>query len=141
MMKKKILLASILVLLISGISVWYYVFVYSKNHHREVANEKGITVAAREIVKEFQLNEKTANGKYLNKAVVVTGEVSDIKTDQAGQITVTLKSDDTFSNVFCTLKSGNLKPEIGKTIRVKGICNGFLSDVVLNEAILENTPQ
>ena len=140
-MKKKILLASILVLLISGISVWYYVFVYSKNHHRVVANEKGIAVAAREIVKEFQLNEKVANEKYLNKAVVVAGEVSDVKTDQAGQTTVTLKSDDAFSNVFCTLKSGNSKPELGKTIRVKGICNGFLSDVVLNEAILENNPQ
>lgn len=140
-MKKKILLATILFLLISGTSVWYYVFVYSKNHHREVANEKGIAVAAREIVKEFQLNEKAANEKYLNKAVVVAGEVSDVKTDQAGQTTVTLKSDDAFSNVFCTLKSGNSKPELGKTIRVKGICNGFLSDVVLNEAILENNPQ
>ncbi len=137
-MKKKILTAITLVIIASAVGTWYYVFVYSNTHHRDVTNEEGIAVTAKDLVKEFQTNETAANNKYLNKAVEVIGEVSETKTDQAGNITIVLKSDDAFSNVFCTLKSGNPQPKQGAKVAVKGICNGFLSDVVLNEAIVKN---
>ena len=47
-----------------------------------------------------------------------------------------LKSDDAFSNVFVTLKEVDKQPQVGNNIIVKGICTGFLSDVVIIDAII-----
>ena len=128
---------SILLLILISISIWYYVFVYSKTHHRNVADEKGTTVEAAAIVKAFQTNETSANAAYLNKAVEIKGKFSEIKQDQSGNTTITIKSDDTFSNVFCTLKAGtSFQATKDSIVTIKGICTGFLSDVVINEAIV-----
>lgn len=135
-MKKKIFLSVLLLVIVLAAGTWYYVFDYSKTHHRDVANEKGIVVNAVQIVKEFQTNEATANTKYLNKALEVNGVITEIKKDQAGHTTVSLKSDDAFSIVFCTLKSANPHLNTGSNITIKGICTGFLSDVVINEGIV-----
>ncbi len=135
-MKKKIILSIVALVIVAVIGTWYYGFIYSKTHHRNVANEKAITISAKQIVSDFQVNESAADAKYLNKAVEVTGEVVETKTDQVGNITVTLKGGDPFASVFCTLKPGSTQPVVGKNISIKGICNGFLSDVVLNECII-----
>lgn len=135
-MKKKLVILFISLVILAGTGIWYYVFQYSKTHHRKVTDETAIVVSANAIVKEFQLNEVAANAKYLNKAVQVIGEVKEIKTDQAGNTTVTLKTDDVLAGVFCTLTSGSVpQSKTGTTLSIKGICNGFLSDVVLNGAI------
>jgi hypothetical protein len=134
-MKKKIFLSILFIVIAFAAGTWYYVFEYSKTHHRDVADEKGIAVNAAQIVKEFQTNEAAANTKYLNKALEVKGVVTEIKKDQSGNTTVSLKSDDAFAIVFCTLKT-NQHPDIGSNIIIKGICTGFLSDVVINEAIV-----
>ncbi len=135
-MKKKIIL-SVLVLIVASIAgVWFFIFYKPTHFKRDVADEKGITITSKELVKTFQSNESGANTIYLNKVLEVTGEVADIKIDQTGNTAVTLKSDDAFANVFCTLKAGSSQPKTGTIITVKGICNGFLSDVVLNEAII-----
>ena len=123
------------VVLLAAFAVWFYVFQYSKTHHRNIENETAITVSASQIVKDYLSGEKIANSKYLNKAVAIKGEVLNWGKDQAGNITVTLKSGDAFANVFCTLKPGGFANK-DSNITVKGICNGFLSDVVLNDAVL-----
>jgi len=132
-MVKKIVLFGLLPSLIIVLGVWYYVFVYSKNHHRDVMDEKAIQVTSVQIVKAFQANENTANNLYLNKALEITGQVAEVKKDQAGNTTVTLRSDDPFVFVLCTLKK-QIVVNSGQTVKIKGICTGFLSDVVINDA-------
>jgi hypothetical protein len=136
-MKKKIFIFSIIFIIFFAFATWYYIFEYSKTHHRNVADEKGITIEAAALVSDFQKNEPGANAKYLNKAVEVIGKLADINKDQAGNTTLTLKSEDPFSYVFCTLKTKEPLHVKDSTIKVKGICTGFLSDVVINEAIIE----
>ncbi|HVW13785.1 MAG TPA: hypothetical protein VHB54_08190 [Mucilaginibacter sp.] len=133
---KKILLglAALFLVVLSG--GWYYVFQYSKTHHRNVADENALVVSAARIVKDYEANEKSANARYLNKAIEIKGVVLKKEKDQAGDITLTLKSGDPFANVFCTLKPGSKPRMHDSTIMVKGVCTGFLSDVVLNEAIV-----
>ncbi len=70
-MKKKIVLSLLLLGLITGAGTWYYVFVYSANHHRSAAEEKTIDVAATQLVTEYQTNESASNAKYLNKALKI----------------------------------------------------------------------
>ncbi|MDE3236591.1 MAG: hypothetical protein KGO81_11600 [Bacteroidota bacterium] len=132
-MVKRIILFGVFPALIIALGVWYYVFVYSKNHHRDVMNEKAIQVTSVQIVKGFQASENTANSQYLNKALEITGQVAEVKKDQAGNTTVTLKSDDPFVFVLCTLKK-QTAVNSGQTVKIKGICTGFLSDVVINDA-------
>jgi hypothetical protein len=136
-MWKKILLGAAALVVVLATSGWYYVFEYSKTHHRNVEDEKAMAVTAEQMVKDYQMNEQAANAKYLNKAIEVKGVILKKDKDQSGNMTLTLKSGDAFSNIFCTLKPGNynLKDSV---VSVKGICTGFLSDVVLNGVIIEH---
>ena len=133
---KKILSLAVVIGLIAAAFVYYYVFVYSKNNHRNVANEKGIVVTAVQLVNDYTNSEDSANKKYLDKTIEVTGEVASVKQDSL--ISVTLKSNDAFASVYCTMQGNQAKPDSGKTITIKGICTGKLSDVVLKDAIIQN---
>ena len=67
----------------------------------------------------------------------ISGEVVEAKKDQTGKPTVTLKSDDSFSNVFVTLRGDKqLEVKGGATITIRGVVTGFLSDVVINDGIV-----
>ena len=121
---------------IAATGVWYYVFEYEKTHHRDVESENAINVTASQLVKDYETDEAKANSRYLNKAIHINGVVIKSGRDQAGTYTVSLKSDDPFANVLCTLKkNGNLSSE-GATITLKGICSGFLTDVVLSDVVI-----
>ena len=135
-MKKKIILSGLLVAGFAGIGIWYFIFYKPTHFKRDVADEQAITITAKQIVKNFQSNEDSANKIYLNKAIAITGEVLEAKKNQDGKPTVTLKSDDSFSNIYCTLKDDAGQIQGGSTITVKGICTGFLSDVVIIDAII-----
>lgn len=135
-MKKKIILSGLLVTGFACIGIWYFIFYKPTHFKRDVADEQAITITAKQIVKNFQSNEDSANKIYLNKAIAITGEVLEAKKNQDGKPTVTLKSDDSFSNIYCTLKDDAGQIQGGSTITVKGICTGFLSDVVIIDAII-----
>ena len=135
-MKIKIVLILLALCFTSIGAVWYYVFQYSKTHHRDVESENAIVVTAGQLVKDYQTNESGANAHYLNKVIQIKGDVIKQGKDQAGNYTVTLKSGDPFSGVLCTLKNGSKINDAHSTIVVKGICAGFLTDVVLNEGVI-----
>ena len=138
MNKKKILLAVFVLIMLGATGIWYYAFVYSKNHHRDVANEKGIPVSAVALNKDYQGNEQTANAKYLDKAVEVSGVVSEIGKNQEGKITVALKTDDAMSTVFCTLKDTMSSLQPNQPVTIKGKCIGFTSEVKINDGQIIN---
>ena len=56
-------------------SAYYYIFIYSSNNHRQVQSEIGIVITSDSLVAKYQADEKLANSLYLNKAVVVTGNL------------------------------------------------------------------
>ncbi len=136
-MKKKLIIAVLLVGVLSFVGVYYFVFYRPTHHVRDIASEDAIVVSAKDIVKEFQTNETASNTKYLNKVAEISGEVVEAKKDQTGKPTVTLKSDDSFSNVFVTLRGDKqLEVKGGATITIRGVVTGFLSDVVINDGIV-----
>ena len=135
-MKKKLLVAALTILITAVIGVWFFVFYKPTHFKRDVADEKGIIVSAPDLVKAFQENETAANTTYLDKSVEIKGEIVEAKPDQSGLTMLTLKSNDAMAGVLCTLKSTDTTLKAGQTITVKGICTGFLSDVVLKEAII-----
>ena len=136
MSKKKIFLSLVIAVILSLIGGWYYVFVYSKNHHRDAADEKGIIVNAADVAAEYQANEQSANAKYLDKALEVTGEVMEVGKNQEGKTTVALKTNDIMTTVFCTLKDSTATVQPNQKITIKGICIGFISDVKIKDAMI-----
>ncbi|MFL9482035.1 OB-fold protein [Chitinophagaceae bacterium LWZ2-11] len=135
-MKKKAILAALILILLVIVGVWFFIFYKPSHFKRDVADEKGIQVTASAIVQDYMSNETAANAKYNNKAVEVSGDVVEVKKNEDGKSTVTLRSGDSFSNVYCTLKEAAPVLSTGDKITVKGICTGFLSDVVIIDAII-----
>ena len=103
---------------------------------RDVTKERGIEITAVAIFDSFSNNEQSANLQYLNKAIEVTGRVANVKKNQAGETVVYLQSSDPVFGVNCTFKKDPGTIAKGSTITFKGICTGYLSDVVINQGIL-----
>jgi hypothetical protein len=135
-MEKKVIISSLSIMAIGIVSTWYLIFYKPTHFKRNVADERGISITADALVKAYQANEQTANVAFLDMPLQITGQISATKPDQTGQTTINLKSDDPFAGVFCTLNATEPHLQVGQQITVKGICTGFLSDVVLKDAII-----
>ena len=131
--KKRIILTIVVAIIIAVAGYAYYIW---NKPARDVTKEKGIQITAIAIFDSFSNNEESANAQFLNKAIEVTGTVSDVKKNQAGETVVYLKSDDPVFGVNCTFKQNPGAIKKGNTITFKGICTGYLSDVVINEGIM-----
>ena len=132
------LIYAIAVVAITALGGYYYVFIYSKTHHRNVQSEKGIVIQADSLSAAYQANEKNANALYLNKAVELSGTIVSIDKNQEGKITLIIGSADSFSNVSVTLIStAPLTQKIGESITIKGVCTGALSDVIVTEGVVQ----
>ena len=135
--KNKIIIAIALIAAIA-FGVYYYVFVYSSQHRRQVQSEIGIVITADSLVAKYQIDEKLANSLYLNKAVVVTGVILSIDKNQEGKTTLVLGRSDSFSNVSVTMIStAPSTQKAGTPITIKGLCTGALSDVVITDGVVE----
>lgn len=136
--RKKIItwvLLSVLLILGTGGVVGYKM--YTKPH-RNVANAKSVNVTAINLVTSYESNEANANTLYLDKVLEVRGEINDVSKNQKGETVITLKGTD-MSGVICTLE-GMATPAIkpNSSVAIKGICTGFLTDVVLVRCVLQN---
>jgi len=135
--KNKIIIAISLIAAIA-FGVYYYVFVYSSQHRRQVQSETGIVITSDSLVAKYQADEKLANSLYLNKAVVVTGNLLSIDKNQEGKTTLVIGSSDSFSNVSVTMIStAPITQKVGESITIKGLCTGALSDVVITDGVVE----
>lgn len=135
--KNKIIIAIALIAAIA-FSIYYYVFVYSSNNHRQVQSETGIVITSDSLVAKYQADEKLANSLYLNKAIVVTGNLLSIDKNQEGKTTLVIGRSDAFSNVSVTMISTTpITQKVGQSITIKGLCTGALSDVVITDGVVE----
>lgn len=137
MFKKLLIIGFVLALFIAAAS-YYYVFVYSVTHHRDINKENAIAISATALTSAFVANEQVANKQFLNKVIEVKGAVINIAKDQSLQKTVLMGSEMELSNVFITLKDTSTPFKIGDTILVKAICSGYLSDVVLIDGVVQH---
>lgn len=104
----------------------------------KVEDSKGIPVTATQLCTDFSTNEAAANQKYLNKALEVTGVVSEVTKNQDGIPVVIVQGDDPTLNVQCTMREKDVVLETGKTVTVKGFCSGnTMFDVLLTDCIVK----
>jgi DNA/RNA endonuclease YhcR with UshA esterase domain len=131
-MKIKKIIILVLIFGIIGAVVAYKM--YNKEHVNVAKTKSDISLSADEILNDFSSDESIANTKYLEKIIEVKGDISEIKIEKEKGI-ITLKTNDDFGSVLChlskesTQKINSLK--VGQEIYLKGICTGFLMDVIL----------
>lgn len=131
-MKTKKIIIAILILGIAGAFVAYKM--YNKPHVNVVEVSADIKISADQILNDFTLDETTANKKYLDKIIKVTGVVSSIKFEKEKGI-ISLQTTDDFGSVLAYLSDEATKEisllKEGQSINLKGICTGYLMDVIL----------
>ena len=121
--------------MITGSIVVYRIY---NKPHRDVSTEQGVQLTAQKLYDAFKANEAAANALYLDKAIELTGEVGEVKTNQDGNTVVDFKTNDPLVVINCTFKTSPGQLKAGETITFKGICTGYIPDanVVINEGVL-----
>ena len=132
---KKMLIILITVIILTGLSIAYYQY---NRPVENVADLKAQPVTAVELFKDFTSNEPLANNSYLNKPLQVSGSVLEVKKNQNSQPQIILDSGDPMFGIACTMDQ--LKKDIkpGDHVTIKGICTGYLNDVVIIKSLLLN---
>ncbi|MBN2350134.1 MAG: hypothetical protein JXJ22_14945 [Bacteroidales bacterium] len=137
-MNKKLqflVLGVVLILAILFFSVKWAFRPASKSVEKEKAD---FTMEASALAGEFEIDEQKANVMYLDKVIQVKGIIDNI-SDEKTVISVTLKDPESLSGVICSFDKSSLtitQLTPGEKITVKGICTGYLLDVVLSKCAL-----
>lgn len=131
--KNKFFLIAILLLLV--INGYYYVVPLFSSSEKNLENEvAAVILTANDLVNTYADNEAKSNKLYAGKIIEISGTIKEI-TFLNNRTTVILKSSSEKFGVICDINP-NEKDNINRlkedqNITVKGICEGFLKDVIL----------
>ena len=128
---KKVLIALVALGLI-GAGIGFYMF--NKTVPSTASMNSDYIMGADELLSAFENDENSANLKYLDKVIQVQGSVEKFETKD-GKTTVYLNADNPLSNIICQLEEPISNITQGQSITLKGICTGYLMDVVLVRAV------
>lgn len=99
--------------------------------HRNVEAAAAIIETAVTIANEYETNEAEANKKYLDKVLEVNGTITGVTKNQKAETVIALKGTD-MSGLLCTIEGTFTKEfKVGDSITLRGICTGYLTDVIL----------
>ena len=145
-MKRRIL---IIILLVTGIAVWY---AYSE-YHRPNASlsdaEATVTLTAAALLAAFEQDSALAVKQYADQVIAITGPIKKIEAD-GNPVVIFLGDAGQLSSVQCSMDSSNAAQyktlQTGLTTTIKGQVAGFRSDplfgtdVILNRGVRANKP-
>jgi hypothetical protein len=135
--KKRILKWSLLFVLIIIVTGGFIGYKMYNKPHRNVEAAKGIAIAATQLITAYENNEADANSKYLDKVLEVTGEITEVSKNQKAETVITLKGTD-MGGIICTLEGTAVtEAKPGTSVTIKGICTGYLTDVVLVRSVVQ----
>lgn len=138
-MKKITWIALALIILGLVVGSFTYLYVFREADTNVASKKPDFIIQAAKLLKEFTNDENAANAKYIDKVILVKGMVDKVSTDSAS-VSVYLMSPDNVSGIQCgfDIKAIDLASiKQGDSIKVKGICTGYLMDVVLNKCSIE----
>ena len=126
-MLKKIIFAG---LMIATLAVAVAVYLYNKPVEGIGSMKTDMRISSMSLLEDYEADEQKANSNYLDKVLEVTGSVSKVETKD--DITsVYLETANPISNVIIQLEETDTIVAEGDDVIVKGVCTGYLMDVVL----------
>jgi hypothetical protein len=131
---KRILL---LLLALGAIGAGFGYYMYNKPVASLEKQKADVMVTAAQLIADYEADEQSANDKYLGKVVEVSGKVADITTEE-GKTKVQIETPNPISLIICELETGTETGSLkaGDETVIKGMCSGYLSDVILVQATI-----
>ncbi len=136
MSKRTGLLISILIVLVIGGVVVYKMWNKPFKDPLEGTAKK---VTALQLFNDFSTNETDAQKKYVTeitgaKTVEITGKIKEIGKNEDGETFYTLQTSDEMFGVKCIMDKGEeiINLNVGETITLRGFCDGYNMDVIVN---------
>ena len=136
-----------IVLIITGVvlalitAAALYIYKEYNRIHKDTAELKSdYSISAINLISEFEADEQSANKKYWNQVIQVSGIVKDIEKDDRGFYSVVLGDTSTMSSVRCSMDSAHNNEAVsvqkGTHAIMKGVCTGFNSDELLGSDVI-----
>ncbi len=134
-MKKPILIVAILAII--GVAVFAY-FQYQKKLPSVSDLPTDYSVTANELFDAFENDEAAATEMYGNKVLEITGTIDLIEAMDSTKSITLLADNAMIGGVNCQM---NLDQDLsvvseGQEVTIKGICQGYLMNVVVNQSII-----
>lgn len=99
-----------------------------------------LAVNATSLYADFESDETAANATYAGKVIEVSGLLSAVDQNDEGGYILNLTADSPLGQVTCNLapkeKFSASATAINQLVTVKGVCTGYLFDVVLDNATI-----
>lgn len=117
----------------------YGYMLWNKPHQDVAAAKADITISANSLLVAFETDEEVANTKYLDKVIMVNGKIRSVEHNDLGEISVILATENDMSSIICNFEPAFDQAESlkeGVEITLKGLCSGYLMDVVLDRCAL-----
>jgi len=127
-------------LVIIGAAGIYIYREYNRSHRDTAELKPNYTISATELLKEFEIDEKSSNNKYWDKVLKVDGIIKELIKDEKGFYSVILGDTASLSSVRCSIdslhsnKAASLQK--GNSVAIKGICTGFNADELLGSDVI-----
>ncbi|MCB0371383.1 MAG: hypothetical protein KDD31_00060 [Muricauda sp.] len=138
MSKKNILILLAVLTILGG---YLGIRMYNKPHVNVAESDPDLVLFSQTLLDDFESDEISANEKYLEQIIQVTGKIQKLGTAN-GNGTITLTNGTSIGSVICHLSEKENKKMVslreGQEIMVKGICTGYLMDVILINCVLVN---
>lgn len=119
-------------------AIYLLFFANEKKHDMRHVSED-LTISAVELYADFREDESAANQKFLNKTVIVQGEIIEVNKDKNGMPRIKLFSKGTSFGVQCSLdkESRHKRQEFhkGEMVKFKCICMEYYNDVALTNCV------
>lgn len=134
-MKKVLLL--LLALGVIGAGVGYYL--YNKPVASLEHKKADVVVTAAQLIADYESDEQAADEKYLGKVVQVSGKIADMTTAE-GKMKINIETPNPIALIICEMETGVETGSVkaGDDIKIKGMCSGYLSDVILVQSTIVN---
>lgn len=114
---------------------------YNKPHLDIDKSTADLIITAQDVLDDYQKDENAANNKYVDNIIEIKGVVSNISTSDGNSI-ITFKGPNGISSIMCHMSPEQnlnvLKLKKDSQITIKGLCTGYLLDVIMVRCILVN---
>lgn len=133
-LKKSHRIALLLVFIVAAGGILAALYMYNLQDKDLQKVKPDYLMTATELQKAFETDESVAGAKYINSIIEISGEVASVSPGENQTVIITLKTDNPFSGVSCTLEAdaGQAGLATGDQVLIRGECSGFLLDVLMN---------
>ena len=128
-----------IVVSVVSVGVGYYMFNMPPKNLSKVKSE--VSLSAHELMSSFEEDEQSANTAYLGKVIEVRGIVSNVAFNEDGSAQLILETQSMMGGISCnfSIEDAARYTEVmreGQNTLVKGMCTGYLMDVVLERCVI-----